>query len=263
MLIFHHIGKNGGTSLRNILKKNYQAEELIELYGPNRGSVEWYRNYYHALSATQKSAIRCIAAHSAHFIIPVLEELTQPFQVFCLLRDPVDRVISWYHFALSMAESGKGGAGQVGKILKQLNWKVEDIYLNLGEGTENSSELHQTFKYFFNGQARTILAPHVSTNELKYLSAPSNDNEDKVQNIMQQYYIVGIQERFKESVEYFAHQFGWKNLSYVKTNVSQTRQKLSELPEELVTLIRTYNNIDVKLHNFYIKKLFFWFPEKM
>jgi len=254
MLIFHHIGKTGGTSLRNILKRNYQPHELLELYGPNRGSIEWYRNYYHALNhATQKSPIKCIAAHTAHFLIPVLEELAHPFQVFCLLRDPVDRAISWYHFALSMAETDQGSAGQVGRVLKQRNWSVEDIYLNLSGGNENSSEQHKLFRFFFNGQARVILAPHVSTTELKYVSTPFNDRfyEAKLWKIIQQYYTVGTQERFKESVDDFARQFGWRDLTYIKENVTQTRPKISELSEEITTLIRSYNDLDVKLHNCY------------
>ncbi len=248
MLIFHHIGKTGGTSLRNIVKRNYPPGALQELYGPNRGSVDWYRHYYHALNAEQKSSIKCIAAHSAHFMIPVLEELAHPFQVFCLLRDPVDRVISWYHFALSVAETDNGGAGQVGRILKQRNWRIEDIYFNLGGGAENSSELHKCFKFFFNGQARTILAPHVATEGLTYTATFPHFYEDKLYAIIQQYYITGSQSRFKESVAYFAQRFGWQDISDVKENVTKTRAKLSELSKEITALIQKYNELDTKLH---------------
>jgi hypothetical protein len=249
MLIFHHIGKNGGTSLRNIIKKNYPPNALLELYGPNRGSVEWYRNYYHSLEPIQKTSIQCIAAHTAHFMIPVLEELAHPFQVFCLLREPVDRVISWYHFALLVAETDNGGAGQVGRMLKQHNWGIEDIYLNLGGGAENDSEKHKLFRHFFNGQARTILAPHVATAGLKYISEPPKFYEDKLWAIMQQYYIVGTQEHFKASIKNFARQFGWQDLSYTKENVTKTKPKVSELPTDVIALIQTYNQLDTQLHN--------------
>ncbi|OQY47853.1 MAG: hypothetical protein DRR08_26675 [Candidatus Parabeggiatoa sp. nov. 2] len=265
MLIFHHIGKTAGTSLRNLLKRNYQPHELLELYGPNRGSVDWYRNFYHSLSATQKSSTKCIAAHSAHFIIPVLQgfqnaTLENPanirFQAFCLLRDPVDRIISWYYFARTVANKDKGGSGQVGRILNQFNWKIEDIYLNLGSGDETTSEQHKLFRHFFNGQARTILAPHISTEGLKYIYEPISDNlyEDKLWAILQNYYTVGTQEHYQESVKYFAHQFGWKDLVYVKENMTPARPKLSELPDDVIALIRAYNDLDTKLHNIYTKQ---------
>lgn len=93
MLIFHHIAKTAGSSLLEILRRNYQPHELLELYGPNRDSVDWYQTFYNSLTSTKKASIKCITAHTAHFIMPVLAKLEQPFRVFCLLRDPVDRAI--------------------------------------------------------------------------------------------------------------------------------------------------------------------------
>jgi len=262
MLIFHHIGKTAGTSLRTLLKKNYQPHELVELYGPNRGSIDWYRDFFHSLSTHQKSAIKCIAAHTAHFIIPVLEEeqrsfdrnagfensATIRFQVFCLLRDPVDRMISWYHFAKSVADADPGGSGQVGRVLKQLNWKLEDIYLNLGGGDESTSERHWLFRHFFNGQARTLLAPHVSTRSLGYVDGVERFYQQKLKNILQNYYVVGTTEHYQQSIEDFAHRFGWKHLDCVTENVTPVRPKVTELPEEVITLVRAYNGLDMELH---------------
>jgi hypothetical protein len=252
MLIFHHIGKTAGTSLRTILKQNYQPHEFLELYGPNRGSIDWYRNFFQSLSPNQKSAIQCIAAHTAHFMIPVLEEEQQRFQAFCLLRDSVDRAISWYHFARSVANKDSGGSGQVGRLLKQLNWKLEDIYLNLGDGDESTSERHWLFRHFFNGQARTLLAPHVSTKNLSYTKKIDHFHQQKLTTILQNYYVVGTTEHYQQSIEHFAHRFGWKHLICTTENVTPARPKVTELPDEVIALIRAYNSLDTELHQTFL-----------
>jgi hypothetical protein len=145
-----------------------------------------------------------------------------------------------------------------------IDWKIEDIYLNLGNGDETLSEQHQWFRLFFNGQARTILTPHVSTQGLRYLSGQSDYGfyEDKLQDILQNHYTVGIQEYFQESMEYFARKFGWKNLGNVVENVTQTRLKMGELSQDVIALIRAYNDLDVKLHNTYLKQYVYSFSEK-
>jgi len=256
MLIFHHIAKTAGTSLLNILKQNYQSHELLELYGPHRASVDWYQTFYNSLTCTQKASIKCIAAHTAHYVIPVLEQLEQPFQVFCLLRDPVDRAISLYYFTNALrAEEGRGA--KVGKAIRQLNWKIEDIYLNLGEGGETSSDLHELFKGYFNGQTRALLAPHIPTQGLRYTSeqtASDSVYEGKLKAILQKHYSVGVQECYKESVEHFAHKFGWKEVKYLEENITPSRPKVSEMPEDVVELIRGYNYLDVKLQSAYLKQ---------
>jgi len=145
LLIFHHIQKTAGSSLANIIRENYAADEILGVF-PNQFSVDWYRKFYDSLSSERKISVRCIAAHSAHFIIPTLIEKQHPFQAFSLLRDPVYRAMSLYHFCKKRAFVGQARGAQKGRKIYELNWKIEDIYLNLGGGSEKSSDLHETFK---------------------------------------------------------------------------------------------------------------------
>ncbi len=174
VLIFHHIAKTAGTSMRRVVKANYKRGELLELYGPNRGSVDWYNDYYHSLPFRRKATIRCIAAHSAHYLIPVID---RPFSVFSLLRDPVDRVISLYFFSKVLAKQGnaKGIGAKLGRKIERLGWDLEDIYLNVGEKNWESVEEYQLFAPFFNGQSRAILAPHRSTTDLPFYERGDGD----------------------------------------------------------------------------------------
>lgn len=257
IIIFHHIPKAAGTSLRSILKKNYKSGRLLEPYGPGRESVAWYREYFQSLDYKQKQRLKCISAHTANFIIPVFLELRQRFKAFCLLRDPVERVISLFYFSQSISETGKGRGAMAGKAIRRLKWNIEDIFLNLGEGGEKSSDLHEIFKDFFNGQVRILLAPHISTGDLLYTSKNTNESvyENKLHEILNNYYIIGLQEYYNRSVEYFSREFGWKHLVYNKDNITKSRPKVSELPDDVVSLIRAHNQLDINLHG-NIKKRF-------
>jgi len=252
LLIFHHIPKTAGTSLRNIIENNYLPHEIVTTYGANRKSVDWYKKFYNSLTIEEKASIRCIAAHTVHFIIPVLIEQQHPFQVFCLLRDPVDRIVSLYHFCKKIPYTKSGGGAQKGQKIRELNWKIEDIYLNLGEGNENSSELHSIFKDFFNGQTRILLSPHVNTETLEYTRISQNFYEKQVKDILQKHYVVGVQEKFSESINLFAQKFGWKNLPNRRDNIGHYENKLSK---DVIELIRSYNAIDTKLHTDYFKAI--------
>jgi len=60
------------------------------------------------------------------------------------LRDPIERVGALYE--------------ERREELEELGWGLADVYLELGGGGPDSSELHARFGDFFNGQARAALA---------------------------------------------------------------------------------------------------------
>ncbi len=251
VLLFHHIAKTAGTSLRKILQKNYKKKELLELYGPNRASVEWYQSYYDSMPAKQKASVKCIAAHTAHYIIPVLD---RPFQVFTLLRDPLDRVISLFYFAKEIAYSGQGRGAELGREINRLGWNLEEIYSNLGGGYNNTSERHSLFDTFFDGQARVILAPHYPVQEMQYQASHMNRDrwrEKELFTLLEEHYTVGVQAHYRDSIERFSQAFGWKRVFYEEKNKTKSRPRLEELSAEAADLIRSYNQLDMRIYDYY------------
>jgi len=218
VVIFHHIAKTGGTSLRKVVQANYKGKALLELYGPGRGSVAWYDEHYHALSRRRKAEIQCIAAHSAHFIIPVID---RPFQVFTLLRDPVDRVISLYYFTKILAKSGAGRGAEIGQELERLGWDLEAIYVNIGLKQGGSPEQRLLFAPFFNGQSRAILKPHadVATSLIvKGVPEKVAPLRALLDDVIQRHYVTGVTEAYEPSVRYFARVFGWRRIFFEQKN---------------------------------------------
>ncbi len=247
VVIYHHIAKTGGTSLRKVVQANYKGNALLELYGPNRGSVAWYEQYYRSLPPERKAAIRCIAAHSAHYIIPVLD---RPFRVFTLLRDPVDRVISLYYFARTLAKKGRGKGAAIGQLLASWGWDLGDIYRHAEQG-HITPQSHPLLAPFFNGQTRAILGPHFDVTTIPFLPGQPAGLQvalEKARDILDAHYELGITEAYADSLRHFARVFGWQQVFVEHINRTRKRPPTHALDPQVIALIRAYNQLDAALH---------------
>ncbi|HEY80023.1 MAG TPA: hypothetical protein EYP25_07545 [Anaerolineae bacterium] len=255
VVIYHHIAKTGGTSLRKVVQANYKGKALWESYGPNRGSVAWYEAHYHALSPERKAAIQCIAGHSAHYIIPAID---RPFRVFTLLRDPVERMISLYYFAQTLARRGQGKGAEIGRALQARGWTLADIYTQLGGGQRLAPEERRLFAPFFNGQTRAILGPHTDTSAMPFLPGDSEALEPmlrQTRQVLDAYYELGVTEAYAESVQHFARVFGWRRVFLSHVNRTRKRPRVHELPPRILAMIREYNALDHALHAYAAQRL--------
>jgi hypothetical protein len=75
-------------------------------------------------------------------------------QLPSLLRDPIEHACALYEERRAELEAR--------------GWSLADVYRNLGGGTVRSSELHDEFSGFFNGQARSVLVPGDDGSKLAY-----------------------------------------------------------------------------------------------
>lgn len=251
LVIFHHIPKTAGTTLRAIIKRNYRRGEYVELYGPGRRSIDWYRSYIDGLSPADRARIRCVASHTANRLIPVLDERPR---VFAMLRDPVERVISLYHFCAQIPDSpGDDRGARMGRAIRDNRWRIEDVLERFGAGGEGDSELHADFTGFFDGQTRAILAPHVDTGELAFTRHDEGTARrfgQVLDDVLDDYYTIGVQERFEASIDRFGEAFGWKHTSAPRRmrNVARRRPRGTDVAPELAELIASYNRLDGALH---------------
>jgi hypothetical protein len=70
------------------------------------------------------------------------------------------------------------------------------------------------------------------------------------ENIRRDFSCVGLTERFDESILLMQRVFGWKNISYAKRRVTQERPRGSEIPTDVVDLLRKRTQLDAELYEF-------------
>jgi hypothetical protein len=240
MLIFHHLTKTGGTALRYALGAFY-GEAFVELYETEERSRAWFRAWLDAVRPAEWARIRCIAAHHAGFLLPLLDE---PPRVFTLVRDPVERVVSYYAYITGRLDAGVAFHPTAAAI-RERGWTLVDIY-------RRADELHGDLLFgpFYNGQARAILASPGAAG-LPFEPVAPEDVPLPVATLertLDALYLLGAQERHAESVAMFAQAFGWGDLRTGRHNVTASRLAVAELPPGDVAMIRAFNQVDAALH---------------
>jgi len=90
-ILFNHIPKTGGTTLRVILNRVYGEEKVYFIKSTDLpGSINFFTN----LSPEKRKYFKVIAGHGAEYFSKLVEN---PFRI-SILRDPVDLFLSQYHY---------------------------------------------------------------------------------------------------------------------------------------------------------------------
>ncbi len=280
LVIQNHILKTGGTGLRQLVNANYERDEVVHLesldvgpaaaVGSNDATsalVGAWREYYVSLPAAKRSRVRCFCGHQAPFLIEAIED--RPVRAFCMLREPVDRVVSTYLFMLWNAERlpPTNPAVQVLDAMRDRGWGLADLYRELGGSDGYRTMLHGMDELavrgllgaFFNGQARHLLAADASVGEMPLDAGGEalDDYRDRAHATLSENHVVGTQDRFSQSVRLFADSFGWRRVFVPRVNEGRLRggRREADIDQETLSLIRTYNGVDAELHAYYSGRL--------
>jgi hypothetical protein len=242
VLIFHHQPKTGGTSLRYALQRLYGGGAYAETYDGEAPSAEWARGWLDALPRERRERLRCVAGHSAQWLAPIAGE---PVRLFTLIREPVDRAVSYYHYVVGRWDETQSMDFPSGRRLRELGWTLADIYRNAERAATDP-----LFHHFFNGQVRYIVEPYTHA-QLAAGPITRSDVPDAaavLDHLLATRYTLGVQERHAESIAAFAREFGWDGITVGRDNVTASRPAVGELSSEDVALILAHNRLDAELH---------------
>jgi hypothetical protein len=232
-VVFLHLHKTGGLTLRHVLIQQYPGARLyappvsytaVERYvrgdGPSPvepGGDHNDRHFdrYEQLSDRERARVR---AFVSHFAFGAHERIARPVAYITMLRDPVDRVLSLYHHRVE-----RGG----------LRLSLPD-YLDAGRDFELD-----------NAQTRQLAG---SSNDL-WLSPCTSEVFAQATRHLDQIAVTGVTERWDESVLLMADRLGWRRVSYVMRNVGTGRPRRDELPAGVVDRILERNRFDAELHS--------------
>ncbi len=224
-LIFLHLPRTGGTTLRDILSKQYSDHETFE----NKTLLDTDENFNESL-VNQMSRYNLIKGHvyfGVHTFIP------QTCSYFSMMRNPVERTISVYNY-----------------IRKRSNHPYHDLAnsLSIEKFIESGENIMVN-----NGQTRLIAGRETSLN-IPFNKLNKSHLEIAKNNINDYFLLIGLTERYDETILLLKHMLRWDTPYYSIANAVRRVQKTDEMDPVIVDIIKQYNQLDIELYNYANKK---------
>ena len=223
-VVFLHIGKTGGTTLRRVLRRQYTESEMMVVRARARPREETLADFAE-LPEAERARPRLILGHT---VFGLHELVPRPSTYITLLRRPVSLVLSQYGFVRRTPGHRHHQAAQ-GMGLEE--------YLASGLAQEMN-----------NSQTRAL----AGAVDVPYGENPPELLELAKRNVEEHFRVVGLTERFDESLVLFGLAFGWSRLSYVRANVASKRVVPS--PAGLAEIERL-NALDLELYDWAERRL--------
>ncbi len=221
VVAFLHIPKAGGITLSEYIFNHVRIEQNGDDGAVKEGVLLLPYGFFkepglavpdHIPELLRAPGLRAVLGH---FWFGLHEHVNRPWRYVTLLRNPVDRILSLYHF-LQLADR-----------------------MTLKEFVSSPP-----FKEVDNDQTRRIagVEPEIGACTAADLRTAQN-------NLREHFAVVGVTERFDETLLLLKRRFGWTRevLSYPK-NVSEGRTRTSSLPPRVIEAIRERNQLDLELH---------------
>ncbi|MEL6495364.1 MAG: sulfotransferase family 2 domain-containing protein [Cyanobacteria bacterium J06623_7] len=223
-VIFLHLPKAAGTTLKDILHRQYRQNEIYEL---NHTQFIQAQAEFAQLSHIEKAKIKLLMGH---MYFGLHEFTTAPVTYITMLRNPIDRAISYYHFVKNLT------GHQDSELIRSKNISLKE-YCQMQR--ENMC----------NGQTRFLSGTR------EFESCSFHQLELAKQNLQKYFALVGIQERFDESLLLLRAKLNWKKSPfYYRRNTNRTKSyaQLGISTDTLAT-IEKYNALDLELYEYAYK----------
>jgi len=235
--IYFHIPKAGGSTLNSIITREYSKHNVYKIHS------DFTFDDFLKLKKTHRENIKLFGGIIKFGVHKFLGLETK---YFCIIRDPVSRIVSLYNYIqLDKAE------GLYKKIPYEHRKDIKSF-------VENLDKNHTTLQGH-NGQSRLLSGKEILDESWdKNLESPKiADNamgDVAIENIINHFAFIGTLEYFEESLVLMKKYLNWKKpLFYIRRNVTQKRE--NNISEEVLNLIKEKNSEDMKLYQYVNDKL--------
>jgi hypothetical protein len=218
-LVFVHIPKTAGTTLRGVIlwKYRHQEDRVIQLYG-DQPSKELQR-----IPDEVRDRARMVIGH---FSYGIHEYFPQECAYMTILRDPLERVLASFRWMIRRP-------GHPYYDPWSRDWGLEAFVSN----PEQKAAVE-------NGQTRLIAgveSEDVDVSEVHLRRAKRN---------LEHFVLAGLTERFDESLLLLHKNLGWRYPFYVTRNTSPNWTQQIPLSVGTIDMIKASNQLDYDLYEF-------------
>ena len=230
-IIFLHVPKTAGWTLRGVLRYKYPSETLF-LDDPSDplGGIE-------AFSREERRRARVA---TGHVFYGVHEHIPQPTDYFTVLRNPIARVVSMYNHVRRRPEHRLHDevAGS-GMGLEEFARGCADAGIDNQQTRLISGRARGEVVSRDSGKGGTWVAPRLERTDL-----------ERAKRNLDDFLLVGLTERFDETFILLRRALGWRLPMYMTRNVGRAANgSAPERPSELaIELIRKRNELDLELY---------------
>ncbi len=219
-LIYVHLPKCGGTTLNRIIEWEYPIFKVVSI------DPAFFRWSYRRLLGWSRDRLGRMKVFKGHMPFGLHKLLPRPASYMTVVREPVERAISEYYFPLSRRTHGQH------RMMKQLT---------LEEFTRTTPHANVQTKMIAGlDRGYDFLAGDCTSATL----------EAAKENLSRDFALIGITERFDESLALAKMRLGWRVRRYADFNVTRRRPKKEIIPAPLRELIAERNCFDVELYRF-------------
>ena len=216
--LFVHVPKTAGSSLYSVFRTILKPTELLKLH-PN---VETLARI-DALPMRQAVRLRVlyghVDVHLARRIVPL-------WQCVTLLRDPVDRIVSYYAFAKHM---NSGVNTELARRTSIMQW-IDALRLPETD----------------NGMVRRFAGALPEAG----IGGCTTQMLERAKANLAQFAAVGLTNRFDEFYALLASRLGLPMRTYVTEKVNAQRPRSDQLPAETLAELEHRNRLDRELYRF-------------
>ncbi|HEU4719238.1 MAG TPA: sulfotransferase family 2 domain-containing protein [Bacteroidia bacterium] len=219
-LLFLHIQKTAGVTMHNIIGRQYPKKNTLSIYHTEKGLAELKR-----LTPERASQIRLL---KGHFAFGAHRFFREPCEYITMLRDPVERTISHFHFVID-------------SVTHNYHDMIVDSGYSLLEVLENGAipRLDNKMVRMLSGNDS---APYGACTETML--------DDAMTHLEKNFSVVGRVKNFDEFVLMCSERFHWNGyIFYRKRNAGRSRPKTEEIDKKTMDALRAHNTLDQKLYD--------------
>lgn len=239
-LLFMHIPKTGGMSMFTAFTSLW-GTAIADLYNVSA------RN---ASLAEQAVRDNSKALYCGHYAFGLHEWLGRPAYYAAVLREPVARVVSLYHYCQPILKIHRQRLQQLGGDFAKLaaQPRIADFYLDFEPWLTGAPTPESFFASpcaeLDNGMVRRF-----SGYGLNPAPCPAAALEQAKQNIERHFSVVGLLERYPETLQLMAQTFDLPALNQHHVNANREKTNKTPLSEALMEKIREMNRLDMALYD--------------